>query len=53
MCIRKVSLDIYARYFNVTLEDTIDIKLRRGKRFREGDLFYILESLLSIAQCMH
>lgn len=46
-------LDLYASYYNHTLENTIDIKLKRSLRFKEGDLFYILDSLLSVASIMH
>lgn len=48
MCIKKVSLEIYTRYYNHTLEMAIQRKLKRNKRFREPDFFYVLSSLLNI-----
>ncbi len=48
MCIKKIALELYSRYYNCTLEMGILRKLQRNKRFKEADLFYILSSLLEI-----
>ncbi len=50
MCIQKLHLDIYAKYYNYTLHMAIDSKIKRLKRFREGDLVYILFALLSVGR---
>ena len=48
MCIKKISLEIYTRYFNHTLEMAIDKKLIRNRRFKEADIIYVFKGLLDI-----
>jgi hypothetical protein len=50
MCIQKLNLDIYAKYYNYTLDMAVEAKLKKFLRFREADLVYILISLLSIGK---
>lgn len=52
MCIQKISLNIYAKYYNYTLEMAVLSKLKRNLRFREVDLLYILVCLLSIGRAV-
>jgi hypothetical protein len=48
MCIKKLTLEIYTRYYNHTLEMAISRKLARSKRFKEADVCYVLRSLLDV-----
>jgi len=48
MCIKKLSLQIYVRYYNYTLCMAIERKILLGKRFNEGDIMYGLKSLIEI-----
>ena len=48
MCIKKICLQIYTKYYNHTLEMAIDKKIKRNKRFRESDVVYVFKSLLDI-----
>ena len=48
MCIKKIGLEIYTRYYNHTLEMAIMRKINRVRRFKEADVFYVAKSLLDI-----
>lgn len=53
MCIQKLHLDIYAKYYNYTLEMAVKSKFKNEKKFRQADLYYVLSSLLSVSQMMN
>lgn len=53
MCIQKISLDIYAKYYNYTLDMAVASKLKRFLKFREADLTYVLFSLLSVGKAFN
>ena len=48
MCIKKLALEIYTKYYYHTLEYAISRKLELNRRFKEADLFYVFSSLLEI-----
>ena len=48
MCIKKISLEFYTRYYNHTLEMAIMKKVERNRRFKEADIFYVFRALLDI-----
>lgn len=37
-------------YYNFTLEDAIKLKIKQKSTFSEGEILYILKSLLSIGK---
>ena len=47
-----MTLDIYAIYYNYTLQKVIETKLGMGLQFRESDMMYILESLVSVGKVL-
>lgn len=53
MCIQKINLDLYAKYYNYTLDMAVASKLKKFLKFRERDLAYILASLLSVGKNVH
>lgn len=52
MCIKKMTLDLFATYYNYTLLRAVVGKARRELSFKDSDLMYILESLVSVGQAV-
>jgi len=50
MCIQKVQLEIYTKYYNWTIARAISRKLERNQRFKEGDYIYVLEAMLAVVR---
>lgn len=48
MCIKKLALEIYTKYYYHSLEYAISRKLELNRRFKEADLFYVFNCLLEI-----
>lgn len=50
LCAQFEALRVFCMYYNFTLEDGIRVKIKQRSSFSEGELVYIMRSLLMIGR---